>query len=92
MNVETIAGETSSEACAWSLGTIVIIVLLHCSHPPRKPMISITMMMVASVMSDRLSPRLLDCHHSPPLLGQLHPGLGDLARAGGEEKNDDIIV
>ena len=37
--------------------------------------VTVTMGLV-TVVSDGLSPGLLDRHHPPPLLGQLHPGLG----------------
>ena len=57
----------------------VVIVMLDSSHPPGEASL-VTRIIVTpltmGMMSDWLSPRLLDCHHSSPLLGQLHPGLG----------------
>ena len=56
----------------------VVVVMLDSPHPPGKASVvrvSVTPVTMG-VMSDWLSSGLLDSHHPPPLLGQLHPGLG----------------
>ena len=65
--------------------------MLDSPHPPGEAVVIITMTTVTSVMmmmSDWLSPGLLDRHHPPSLLGQLHPGLG-VGVEHGEVGDDD---
>ena len=69
----------------------VVVVMLDSPRPPGEAsVVSITVTpvtMAVTMMSDGLSPGLLDSHYPPPLLGQLHSGLG--VRVEHREVGDD---